>query len=305
MTHSNEVTLIPNAGWDERILICRNGDLVQCFVVVTDRFLVMVDTMINPATALAMLRHARPFRSEGRRLLVVNTHADYDHCWGNSAFAGADAVFDAAIIGHQLCAVRFAEPQAATYLRQMQTEEPEIFGPVKLEPPNLTFSGRMTIDGGDLSLELIHTPGHTPDHVSLHIPQIRTLLAADGAEFPFPFAREAAALPQMRASLAAMARLDPVVTLYCHAKPEVGTRLLQDNIAYFDRLEAACHDALARGLPADLPASADVAALVNCSYESAVPATDAWRNVHSYYATTGHAQQLRAMLLAISAVDTA
>ncbi|MBK8797460.1 MAG: hypothetical protein IPM07_14410 [Anaerolineales bacterium] len=51
MAHTNNLTLLPNQGWDERILICRNDELVQVFIVVTDRYVVLVDTLINPATA--------------------------------------------------------------------------------------------------------------------------------------------------------------------------------------------------------------------------------------------------------------
>jgi hypothetical protein len=87
MSHTNELQLIENQGWDERILVCRNGRLVDTFIVVTGRFVVLVDTVINPQTAAQMLDYARPYLTNGRQLLVINTHADYDHCWGNQLFA--------------------------------------------------------------------------------------------------------------------------------------------------------------------------------------------------------------------------
>ncbi|MCB0068156.1 MAG: hypothetical protein KDD77_13425, partial [Caldilineaceae bacterium] len=78
MPHSNQIDLLPNQGWDERILVCRNGRLVQTFIVVTARYVVLVDTLINAATARQMVAFAEPHLA-GRTLLVVNTHADYDH----------------------------------------------------------------------------------------------------------------------------------------------------------------------------------------------------------------------------------
>ncbi|HZJ49394.1 MAG TPA: MBL fold metallo-hydrolase [Actinomycetota bacterium] len=50
----------------------------------------------------------------------------------------------------------------------------------------MTFAGPFRIDGGDLRLDLVETPGHTEDHVSVWIPQLRLLLAGDAVEHPFP-----------------------------------------------------------------------------------------------------------------------
>src|SRR5690242_14958747 len=79
----DDVRLVPNAGWEPRILVCRCGPLVDAFIVVTARYVVLVDTLINPRTARMQLALAREHLRAGRALLVVNTHADWDHCWGN------------------------------------------------------------------------------------------------------------------------------------------------------------------------------------------------------------------------------
>lgn len=87
--HTNDVQLVANAGWDERILVCRNGELVDTNIIITRRYVVVVDTMINPATAGALLDLARRYTEGKRSLLAINTHADYDHAWGNQTFAAA------------------------------------------------------------------------------------------------------------------------------------------------------------------------------------------------------------------------
>lgn len=294
--HTNEVEVLANGGWDARIVVCRNGRLVNTFVVVTARFVVLVDTMINAATAEKLVNVARPYLAAGRTLLVVNTHADYDHCWGNQLFAGPGAAYPAPIIGSRLSVPLYAEAEARAFLRQVQADEPEIFGDVAFTPPTLLFDERLAIDGGDLTLELFMAPGHTVDHAAIYIPEIDTLLAADGAELPYPQARTVDGLPRMRQSLAEMAALGARTVLYCHAPADAGPRLLQDNIAYFDAVEAACRAALARGVPAEPPAEADVIALVGLPFETAVPQTPAWQAVHPHYRTAGHAAQLRMML---------
>ncbi|HEX6384020.1 MAG TPA: MBL fold metallo-hydrolase [Anaerolineae bacterium] len=300
--HTEEVQLLTNEGWDERILVCQNGDLVKTFIVITARFVVLVDTMINATTGAKLLEIARPHLN-GRQLLVVNTHADYDHVWGNQVFAGPEALQPAPIIGSRFCIDQFNAPNSQAFIQQMMAEEPDAFGDLRPAPPNVLFDERLVIDGGDLTLELFATPGHTPDHVAIYIPEIKTLLAADAAEVPFPFARTIDGLPQMRQSLAQMAALNPTTVLYCHAPTTIGPQLLHDNIAYFDKVEAACRAALARGVPADAGEDEDVAALVGLSYDEAVPSGEHWQNVHEDYRTGGHEMQIRTMLEYVSLLE--
>jgi glyoxylase-like metal-dependent hydrolase (beta-lactamase superfamily II) len=296
MSHTNKLDLIENGGWDERILVCQNGRLVQTFIIITQRFVLLVDTVINPQTAGQMLEWAEPYLAEGRQLLVINTHADYDHCWGNQLFAGETAVHPAPIIGSHLSPAKFQQPETEKYLAKMQELEPDVFSEVVLTPPTLLINDKFVIDGGDLRVELLPTPGHTDDHYSLYLPEIQTALAADAAELPYPVARTPAGLPPMRESLAKLAELPAETVLYCHAPVTTGRQLLLDNIAYFDAIEARCRAALARGLSPQIGEDADVIPLVDCLYETAVPDTEQWHSVHDYYKTAGHASQIRAML---------
>src|SRR5262249_37077745 len=151
------------------------------------------------------------------QLLVVNTHADWDHCWGNQLFVGQTAIHPAPIIATRRCSERLHEGQAALTLREKQGEEPGVYDEVIPTPPTILFKDNLIIDGGDLTLHLFATPGHESDHCSIYIPEIKTLFPGDAAEFPFPFAMSVSALPQMRASLAKLAELKAEVALYCHA----------------------------------------------------------------------------------------
>jgi len=296
MSHTNELQLIENQGWDERILVCRNGRLVDTFIVVSGRFVVLVDTVINPQTAAQMLDYARQYLANDRQLLVINTHADYDHCWGNQLFAGDTAVHPAPIIGSHLSPPKFQQKEALAYLAKMQELEPDVFSEVRFTPPTMLIQDKFVIDGGDLTLELLPTPGHTDDHYSVFIPEIATLLAADAAELPYPMARTPDGLPPMRQSLAKLAALPAETVLYCHAPVTVGRQLLLDNIAYFNVIEAQCRAALARGINPQPGPDVDVIALVECPWKTAVPDTEIWHNVHDYYKTGGHASQILAML---------
>ncbi|MBE2224587.1 MAG: MBL fold metallo-hydrolase, partial [Anaerolineae bacterium] len=251
MSHSNSVELVKNEGWDERILVLRNGELVDTFIVVSEKYVVVVDTMINAETAVSLLNHAQAHLTN-RHLLVINTHADYDHAWGNQ-------VFNVPIIGTHQCADLLHSAKTRERLAHMQAQEPDIFNNVRLTPPTILFEETLTLHGGDLTLELFATPGHTCDHLSIYIPEIDTLLAADAAEVPFPFARTTDGLPHMRESLEKLADFNAQTVLYCHAPVTIGSQLLHDNIAYFDKVEDHCREALAQGMPAQPDENADVA----------------------------------------------
>jgi glyoxylase-like metal-dependent hydrolase (beta-lactamase superfamily II) len=295
MSYTNQVNWLPNQGWDSRIHIAANGDLVNVFVVITQRYIIIVDTLLNATTAQALMDFAQPHLT-GRQLLVINTHADWDHAWGNQLFAGANAPYPAPIIAHVACAARFDLPETRALLEQFQLEQPAIFGDVLLTKPTLTFTEELTIDGGDLTLHLFYTPGHTADHIAIYIPEISTLFAGDAAELPFPFADSPTTLPDLRASLALLDDVNANTVLYCHASPTIGPQLIRDNRAYFDALEAASRAALARGLdPAQIP-NTELAAALGCDYAAVTPMGGAWDEVSPANRTEGHVEQLRMML---------
>src|SRR4029079_12597453 len=119
---TDTVSLVPNQGWDARILVCRCGTLVDTFIVVSERYVVLIDTLINSHTAQALLAIAREHLA-GRQLLVVNTHADWDHAWGTHVFAGPGAALPARSIASRQCAERLRSEEARRELAQMRGNE--------------------------------------------------------------------------------------------------------------------------------------------------------------------------------------
>jgi len=290
------VTLVDNQGWDPRILVVRCGDLVDAFIVVSERYVVLVDTLINPQTAAAMLRIAREQLTGGRQLLAINTHADWDHFWGNQLFAGPDVAHPAPIFASRRSADRFRAPEEGQqFLAEMREHEPGRFDDVRITRPTVLFDGRLLIDGGDLTLELFPTPGHQPDHVAIFIPEIGALLAGDAAESPFPLVHTADGLPLLRASLARTAALKPNTVLYCHAPVTSGPELLQANIAYFDELERRCRAARASGAAARPAEAEDVEALIAFPLAEAIPTDIKADELPDLY-RRGHRTAIRAML---------
>jgi glyoxylase-like metal-dependent hydrolase (beta-lactamase superfamily II) len=295
-TSHPDVSIVPNTGWDERIIAFKYKRIVTNFAVVSERYVVLIDTLINQATAEAMVNAVQDALSGGRQLLVINTHADWDHFWGNMAFVGPTASHPAPIIGHRLCRERILAPQSQADLAQMQETDRAAFAGVRLVPPTITFDGPFSIAGGDLTFDLIHTPGHKPDHISIFIPEIRTLFPVDAAEDPLPFVLDAASLPLMRASFKQLLSLEPERVLYHHALGSIQTDVIHQNIAYFDDIERRAQAALAGAdAPNEFGEADDVEGIVGYPFSEVAHIDGLDDEEHAFY-LGGHRGALRATL---------
>lgn len=222
---ATDVVEAPPAGVDARIRRFRAGQEVDTFAVICERLVVIVDTHSTPALMqreLVLLTRDLATRPA----LVFLTHADYDHAWGTEALPGVP------IVGHRLCHERLAGDLGPSDLAAMRAEQPGRFDDLTLIPPTIVFDDGITIDGGDLTLVAIPTPGHCADHVSLWIPEIATLLPGDAAEQPFPHVTTRADIDTAVASLDRLAALDPAIVLPCHGDT-TDAAILDRNRAYF------------------------------------------------------------------------
>jgi glyoxylase-like metal-dependent hydrolase (beta-lactamase superfamily II) len=264
---------VPNNGWDQRLRLFRAGNEVDTSVLVTARYVLIIDTMATPELAQGILEATLPSLAD-RQLLVINTHADYDHCWGNAIFAGPDATYPAPIIAHEQAYRRLRSDEARESLARRQQTGAR-FANVSLVTPTITFTNGLRIDGGDLTLELIPTPGHSKDHIAVWIPELRLLLAGDAAEHPFPLVEEAETLLSLRRSLEQMAALNAATVIPCHGGTTDPT-LLTRNIAYFDGVERHVRGALASGqVPLDWREREDIAEVVGLPYGQALKEVEA------------------------------
>ncbi len=228
-----DVSLTSYPGLDDRVTVIRAGDEVDAVFVSTERFNVLVDTLGTPSLCRRALELLAD-RMRDRPLIVVNSHMDWDHFWGNRAIS------DAPIIAHQSAMERLRDPSALQTLEQKRKTEPR-FHEVELVSPTLTFTGEsMTLHGGDLSLHLLHTPGHTPDHLAVWIPEIETCLAVDAVEHPISEVWSSAPddLRSLRSSLNLIRRLKPKQLVLAHGQTS-DPAVLDRNIAYFENIQEA------------------------------------------------------------------
>lgn len=279
---------------DPRIRIFRAGQEVDCFALITRRYLILIDTMATPELVREMVQTMQPLLKD-RQLCVINTHADYDHCWGNSVFASPGGLFPAPIIGHEQMLQRLRSQQMATYLHEQQQASTR-FTNVRLVEPTITFTSSMSIDGGDLTLELLPTPGHTEDHISIWLPHLRVLLAGDAAEHPIPEVSDAVSLPILRASLAQLNALHPVHVLPCHGGT-TSPDILRQNLTYFSTLENQIRHIIATNqVPPHWQTDENLPALLDLPYEKVVHAREDLSPEWQAFYYQSHLKAVRAML---------
>ncbi len=149
-----------------------------------DDGLLVVDTRVEPAEGEALLadvrdRFQRPIR------WVVNTHAHFDHTFGNQVF-GPGTETDAAIYGHANIARHFADfeaPRLSAWRAEPQREPDRRWHDVQLTPPTHPIDRIATLDLGGRIVELRpQAPAHTDTDLVVFAPAERVWILGDLVE---------------------------------------------------------------------------------------------------------------------------
>lgn len=259
---TEEVSRIPGMSNDPRVLVFRRSFTppekedaleVDAYVVITDRYVVICDTLICPEDMEMVINQIHPMLTE-RELLVVNSHADWDHIWGNCYFRDE---WNRPIIAHAHSLKRTHSARAKEVLDDYQSRY-TTFRNVELIPPTLTFDQMLTIHGGNLTLELFPAPGHQPDHIAVWLPELRLLLAFDAVENPIPTLYEPDGVPLMFATLEHFLTLQPARVLCSHGGT-TETIQIEKNLRYLREVEQRVRSLLTTSQPTTAGALLDTA----------------------------------------------
>lgn len=158
-------------------------------LVVDGEHSLLVDTLFDlklTAEMLAAMRASVPAaRSVGA---VVNTHANGDHCNGNSLLPGAEIIATVAAaeeMRHETPAVMAEYKKAAPALGEMGEFILHCFGAFDFEGitqrlPTRTFCGSLALAVGDRQVELTQVgPAHTRGDTLVHVPADKVVYTGD------------------------------------------------------------------------------------------------------------------------------
>jgi glyoxylase-like metal-dependent hydrolase (beta-lactamase superfamily II) len=155
---------------------------VNVCVVRADDGLLVVDTRASP-------RQGEQLRADLRELgdrpvrWVVNTHAHFDHTFGNQAFTGGGSGRPE-ILGHALVPEHFDRYERPLLMGRLADDvDAEELRDLVLTPPDVLITDRHVLDVGGRAVELVHLGrGHTDNDLLLHVPSAGAWLVGDVVE---------------------------------------------------------------------------------------------------------------------------
>ena len=200
--------------------------VVRSAVVKGEKRAAVWDTLTLPSEAapLAQVLDGTPY-------YAIYSHGDWDHAWGTAGL-GAGRL---GVVGHAECLRRFGDDVPRT-LQRMRMTEAGAWDSVRLVPPNISFSSRLALDLGGITLELHHTPGHTADSIVGWIPEWGVLLGGDAIETPLPVVNNAQLLDGWLAALSSWQAEDSLVLSIASHGSADGRESLDQTVDYLRAL---------------------------------------------------------------------
>jgi glyoxylase-like metal-dependent hydrolase (beta-lactamase superfamily II) len=226
-------------------------------LVVGDGAALLVDTFFDLPHTRRLL-DALPAQPD----IVVNTHFNGDHCWGN------ELVADARIVSHRLCREQLVNGPTPAFLAGLATGDsggdPTVeylqdafarfdFDGITLTPPTEVFDGghhRLSVGGRDVDL-FHYGPAHTSGDAVVWAPDERVLFTGDLLFSEVcPLVWDGTVTNWLRA-IEAMVALEPAVVVPGHGPVSEGADGLRALAGYFELLSEqgqVLHD---EGVPVD------------------------------------------------------
>jgi cyclase len=215
---------------------------VTCTVLLTGDGALVVDSLAFPSEAREVKAFIEEQLGPNSVRYLINTHSHADHVYGNSVFASAEVI--AHDTGRQALAGR-GEAQLMRARRQLPG-----LADATLRLPDITFHKEMHLHIGHRHLQLMHTPGHTSDSISVYEVNERVWMAGDLA-MPVPQITSGN-VEQFRASLEQMRQAEPDFVVQGHGdvllRGEVSD-VVDAHLAYLDIIERRVRSVIKAGKP--------------------------------------------------------
>ncbi len=208
-----------------------------------------IDAGNEPADGEAIRGLAAAMGLRADRLIL--THGHGDHVFGCEALGAAEIVAT-------VRAPAVIRAQAPAWVRRFGGTEVE--AAARLPRPTVLFDGRLMLDGGDCTLELFATPGHSADGLCVWVPERRLLVCGDTVVTAIPPAIGNGDSRELERSLGLLLGFEAETLLCGHGPPLRGRAAirgwLEAMIGYLRAVRERVRGALARGAGAEALAAA-------------------------------------------------
>lgn len=253
------------AGADQTVALTFAGGRVHqavgfgnTYMVTTPAGNVIVDTS-GPGPAP---RHHRLLTavSAGPVRYVILTHGHSDHTGGVALWKGPETKVVAQasqtpFLDYQTRLAGFFNIRNAAQYdgpgRKLDNSNPGNHAGPKLA--DILFEKEMSLKVGDLTFRLIATPGETPDHLTVWVPELKAAFIGDNFYGSFPNLYTLRGTEQRKAleyvdSLNRVMALKPEIAFPSHGEPVVGAENVRAALTKYRDAILYVHDATVRGM---------------------------------------------------------
>ena len=206
----------------------------------------LIDPGLLPLEIMSILNFLETQHLKPEYILL--THSHWDHLFGPEYFPSAR------VITHNLFCNELSGEGSERIMNRIQAFDRENqvrrVRSFRIPSPDITFEDSLTIQIGDLSLNMMHAPGHSPDQCVIYERESKILWAADmlsDLEIPYIYH----SLKAYQDTLARLNRLEiqqliPGHGQDTHSRQEIETRFQEDR-AYLDELGGLVKKAIQAG----------------------------------------------------------
>ena len=197
--------------------------LFNIYVIVGKKHIFFCDTGLGSDNIIEILKYLKDQGINSKPFVVFNSHADYDHVWGNHMFR------DSIIVAHELSPGIF-DKEGEEILKNYSSHKR---GDVVLTKPNKLFKDKYIFE--DEGIEFYHSPGHTLESSSCYDSLNKILFVGDNIESPFPYVNFLN-LEDYKASLTEYLIREVEIVVSGHDEVMYDTKLIESNLDYLDQL---------------------------------------------------------------------
>jgi cyclase len=207
---------------------------VTASAIVTSDGVVVIDTLPFPSETRQVIEY---IERRAPVKYVIYTHYHADHTYGGYLFRQAQ------FIAHELCReLLITRGEAGLNLARAQNAG---LAGVQLRLPDIVFTGEMSLRLGGKTFVLTHSPGHTPDGITVYIREDKILFAADTV-MPVPYIVDGDA-PTMLKSLQTLKSMTLENVVQGHGEIVLRGEInetINSSINYLNKMQAAVVSAL-------------------------------------------------------------